>query len=220
MKWMRIGMLCGLVGCMSALAQAQWGTYGSPDPIPLGQYAPQNAYQPAVINRTAYVNAVDPTGPTLSATPGPANLPLPPAPEGNVQPADSAAVAGMLNEPSPAVGPVPGCGMMPPGGYMQNAAACDNACCCNACCDHWYASVDALYMTRSGPRTTYTSAEPPNNPVNQGHFDDVNWTWGRKAPSATASAAVASGPPRSPIGTSRKGTATADRAFPAPTSRP
>ena len=230
MKWMRIGLLCALVGCMSAVAQAQWGTYGSPDPIPLGQYAPQNAYQPAVINRTAYVNTVDPAGPTLSAAPASGNLPLPPSPGGGApqnaagnnyipqpspapgyappmstppgypqpstppaylpqpagpgcgyQPTESAAVSGMLNEPTPAVGPAPGCDMMPAGGYMKNAANCDNVgdvCGCNACCDHWYASADALYMTRSTPRTTYTSAEPTNNPVHQGYFNDVNWTWG------------------------------------------
>ena len=46
MNSMRMGCFA-LVGWMAADAKAQLGTYGSPDPIPLGQYAPRDSYLPA-----------------------------------------------------------------------------------------------------------------------------------------------------------------------------
>ena len=146
-------------------AQNAAGNNYIPQPSPAPGYAPPMSTPP---------------GYPQPSTP-PAYLPQPAGPGCGYQPTESAAVSGMLNEPTPAVGPAPGCDMMPAGGYMKNAANCDNVgdvCGCNACCDHWYASADALYMTRSTPRTTYTSAEPTNNPVHQGYFNDVNWTWG------------------------------------------
>jgi hypothetical protein len=47
MSAMRMGCFCALAGCLTAVAEAQVGTYGAPDPIPLGQpYAPQYAPAP------------------------------------------------------------------------------------------------------------------------------------------------------------------------------
>ena len=70
----------------------------------------------------------------------------------------------MLSEPGPTVNPAPGCSVLPSGGYVKDAGNCDtcgDVCCgCNGCCSPWYASFDALYMTRSQPNKVYTSAEP------------------------------------------------------------
>jgi len=71
--------------------------------------------------------------------------------------------------------------MLPSGGYFKQAGNCEtcgDTCCGNGCCSPWYASFDALYMTRSQPNKVYTSAEPPAAPVNQGYFNGMNWTWG------------------------------------------
>jgi len=177
MNTMRMAFFCALVGWMAADAQAQLGTYGSPDPIPLGQYAQRDSYAPAVASRTSYVTAADPTGPTL--TPAPYNnIPEPPS--------QSAAVSQMLNQPGTTVSPVPGCNVMPAGGYMKDAGNADvcggngNGFGGNGCCSPWYASVDALFMTRSKSNTVYTSAEA-NSVVNQGQFNDFNWSWGAQA---------------------------------------
>jgi len=174
MNAMRLGLFCALVGWMAADAQAQLGTYGSPDPIPLGQIAQRDSFVPAVASRTSYVSAADGSGATLTTS---GNMPQPPS--------ESSTVAGMLSEPSTTVNPTPGCNMLPSGGQVKDAGNCDtcgDVCCgCNGCCSRWYASFDALYMTRSQPGRTYTSAEPTTNPVNQGYFSDVNWTWGGQA---------------------------------------
>ncbi len=179
MNAMRMGLLCALIGWMATDAQAQLGTYGSPDPIPLGQNASGDAYVAATANRTSYAAASDGSGPTL--TPAPANIPQPPS--------ESSAVAGMLNQPGTMANPPAGCNVMPAGGYMKDAGSGD-ACGGNVlgsghgCCSPWYASFDALYMTRNKPTPVYTSAySPPNGspPVQQGYFNDVNWTWGEQA---------------------------------------
>ena len=155
MNTMRMGLFCALVGWMAADAQAQWGTYGSPDPIPLGQYAPRDSYVPAVASRTSYVTAADDSD--LAPAPGPAARIPPP-------PSESSAVASMLSEPGHDGQPAPGCSVLPSGGYIKEAGKCDtcgDVCCgCGGCCSPWYASFDALYMTRSQPNKTYTSAEP------------------------------------------------------------
>jgi hypothetical protein len=152
---------------MAADARAQLGTYGAPDPIPLGQYAPRDAYAPAVVSSTAYVAAVDGQGPASIPAP-PGNIPQPPS--------ESSAVAKMLSEPSPMVNVTPGCSVLPSGGYAGNCDTC-GVCCCNGCCSPWYASLDALYMSRNQPNTVYTSAEA-SALVNQGYFNDQSWTWG------------------------------------------
>src|SRR5208282_1561656 len=178
MNRLRIGLLCALIGWMAADAQAQMGTYGSPDLIPMGQYAPQNPYAPAVANRGPYVNVADGSGPTLAPVPAPApGIPLPPS--------ESSAVSSMLHEPNATVSPSSGCAVMPSGGYIKepgNCETCGNGCvgCGGGCCSPWYFSADALYMTRSKPNTVYTSAEA-NSLVNQGYFNDVSWTWGAQA---------------------------------------
>ena len=118
MNIMRLGILCALVGWMATDVQAQTGTYGSPDPIPLGQRVPctqggpRDAYLPAPVAQTAYAAPADGPGPNLSpAAPVPGGMPQPPS--------ESAAVSGMLSEPAPmAVGrPVPW-----GGGRLQCAA--------------------------------------------------------------------------------------------------
>ena len=137
MNTMRMGLLCALVGWMAADAQAQWGTYGSPDPIPLGQAAPRDSYAPAAISRASYVAAADGSGPVIPPppsaalpqppmsapggvpqlpTPTPGNVPQPsmPGPGMVPQPAtESNAVMSILNEPGPAFNPAPGCGARP-----------------------------------------------------------------------------------------------------------
>ncbi len=203
MNTMRMGLLCALVGWMAADAQAQWGTYGSPDPIPLGQAAPRDSYAPAAISRASYVAAADGSGPVIPPppsaalpqppmsapggvpqlpTPTPGNVPQPsmPGPRMVPQPAtESNAVMSILNEPGPAFNPAPGCGAPAPSGCANNGDVRGDVCGgFGNCCSPWYASFDALYMTRSTPPRTYTSAEPTNNPVNQGYFSDVNWTPG------------------------------------------
>ncbi len=163
MNAMRIGLFCALVGWMAADAQAQLGTYGSPDPIPLGQVAPRDAYMPVVATRTSYVTPADGAGPNLAPY---GSIPQPPS--------ESAAVQQMLNAPTPTVGPAAGPNAMPAGNFMNegggapgipgpgtcggNCGGCGDACCCgNGCCSPWYASFDALYMTRTRPRNDYTS---------------------------------------------------------------
>ncbi len=177
MNTMRLGLFCALVGWLAADAQAQLGTYGSPDSIPLGQYAPRDPYVPAAISRTSYVPAVDGSGPTLIPAPATtSNIPQPPT--------ESSAVSSMLNEPGPTVSPSSECNMLPSGGYVKdagNCATCGDACCgCGNCCSPWYVSADALYMTRSRPNKVYTSAEASNLDV-QGYYNDANWTWGEQA---------------------------------------
>ncbi len=171
MNAMRVILFCALVGWMAADAQAQLGTYGSPDPIPLGQYASGGSYVPAAVSRTSYVAAADGSGPTLN-----------PAPYGGIPqpPSESSAVSAMLNQPGPVIG-APSVGNVPPsGGCMQEAGNCGScgSVCGGGCCSRWYASFDALYLTRNEPNRVYTSAEPPANPVNQGYFNDFNWVWG------------------------------------------
>lgn len=197
MNTMRMALFCALVGWMAADAQAQLGTYGSPDPIPMGQYGPQYSSMPVVVNRTSYVAATDSAGPTLSPPPY-GNIPQPPGPYGNVPqqlPAasggavpssESSAVSSMLCEPNPAVGPSSGCAVLPSGGYMKHAVngeTSGDVCggfCGNGCCPSWYASADALYMTRNTPTRVYTSAEE-NAVANQGYFNEHNWTPGEQA---------------------------------------
>ena len=168
MNTIRMGLFCALVGWMTADAQAQWGTYGSPDPIPLGQCAPQNSSPLPVANRTSYVTAADASGPTLSAAPSPSNMPQPPT--------ESSAVAGMLSQPG-----TTGCSVMPTGGSFKDAGNCDargNVCCDgNGCCSRWYASFEGLYMTRNKPTPVYTSADV-SCPTMLGAFNEQNWTWG------------------------------------------
>jgi hypothetical protein len=235
MNTMRMGMLCALVGWMAADAQAQMGTYGAPDPIALGQYAPRDFSMPSAISRTSYATPVNGPGPALNGTippppaapgylpqpsppnpgcvpqpgsnyapqPGPGYTP-PPVPgyapqpgsnyvpqpgPGNIPqpPSEAAAVSSMLNEPGPTVSPATGCNVMPQGGYIRNPGNCDtcgDACggCCGGCgcCSPWYASFNALYMTRNQPNTVYTSAQSAA-PEHQGFFKDENWTWGGQA---------------------------------------
>jgi hypothetical protein len=170
MNAMRMGLFCAMVGWMAADAQAQLGTYGAPDPIPLSQFGSQGTYNPAMANRTPYATAADGQGPSISAPPG--VIPQPPA--------ESAAVTSMLSEPGPMGNPASGCNVMPAGGYMKNATDCESCggCCgCGGCCSPWYASVNALYMTRNQPNRVYTSAQAAALP-NQGYFNDFNWTWG------------------------------------------
>lgn len=175
MKTMRMALFCALVGWMAADAQAQWGTYGSPDLIPMGQYAQRDSYMPAAVSRTSYVTPADGSSP--APIPGPAGA-IPQAPS------ESSAVSTMLNEQGTTAYPSSGCTMMPQGGYMKDAGngevsgdVCGGALGSGGCCQHWYASAEALFMTRSQPRTVYTSAESSSF-VNQGSFTDVNWTWG------------------------------------------
>ncbi|MGA2256344.1 MAG: BBP7 family outer membrane beta-barrel protein [Thermoguttaceae bacterium] len=171
MNMMRMGLFCALAGWMAADARAQMGTYGSPDPIPLGQYAPRGSYALATIGRTSSVAAAD-VSPTL-----------PPAPSGQIPPvpSESSAISSMLSEPGPTVSPSSDGNVLPSGGYIKDAGNCDTCgdVCggCNSCCSRWYASLDALYMTRNQPGKVYTSAEASSQ-VNQGYFNDVNWTWG------------------------------------------
>jgi len=177
MNTMRMGLFCALVGWTAADAKAQLGTYGSPDPIPLGQYASRDSYVPPPISRTSYVTSADGSSPAMDPNPVPSGT-IPPLP------AESSAISSMLSEPGPTVGPPSGYNMLPPGGYVKDAGNCDtcgDACCgCGNCCSQWYVSADALYMTRNRPNKVYTSAEA-SSLVNQGHFDEVNWTWGEQA---------------------------------------
>ncbi len=201
MNTSRMALFCALVGWMAADAQAQLGTYGSPDLIPLGQYTPQYYPAQAMVNRASNTIVADRSGPTLA--PPSANIPQPPGAYGSVgqqlpgpsvipapPPSESSAVSSMLSEPNPTVSPSSGCGcnVLPSGGYFKNAGngetagdACGGCggcgCCGNGCCSPWYASADALCMTRNTPNKVYTSAEASSQ-VNQGYFDDVNWTWG------------------------------------------
>src|SRR5437868_12537158 len=62
MKTMRFGVFCALVGWIAADAQAQMGTYGSPDPIALGQYGSQSSCVPMLASRTSYVPTADGSG--------------------------------------------------------------------------------------------------------------------------------------------------------------
>ncbi|MEI8375241.1 MAG: BBP7 family outer membrane beta-barrel protein [Planctomycetota bacterium] len=174
MNAMRMGLFCALIGWMVADAQAQLGTYGSPDPIPLGQYTQQPSYVPAVASRGSYATTVDNSGPKL-----------PPAPYGNIPqpPSESSAVSTMLNEPHATVSPSSGCNMLPTGGCIKDAGNCDvrgDVCGGGGCCSPWFASLDTLYMTRNRPNKVYTSAEA-NHLENQGYFNDANWTWGGQA---------------------------------------
>ena len=130
MNSMRMGLFCALVGWMAADVQAQLGTYGSPDPIPLGQYAPQPSYVPAVATRGAYATAVDNSGPKLT-----------PAPYGNIPqpPSESSSVSAMLNEPGTTVSPSSGCNVLPTGGYIKDAGNCDargDVCGDGGCCSN------------------------------------------------------------------------------------
>ena len=170
MNTMRMGLFCALVGWMAANAQAQMGTYGSPDPISLGQYAPQSSYVPAVASRASYATAVDGAGPKLTPA-SYANIPQPPS--------ESSAVSTMLSEPYTTASPSSGCNVLPTGGYIKDAGNCDTRgdVCGDVCCSRWFASFDALYMTRNRPNKVYTSAQA-NDQVNQGYFNDANWTWG------------------------------------------
>ena len=154
---------------------AQWGTYGAPDPIPLGQAAPWDSYPPAMASRTSYVTAADGSGPTLIADPS-AGIPPPPS--------ESAAVSTMLNQPGTKVYPAAPCGTLPPAGYIREPGNCDthgDVCRVgNGCCSPWYASFDALYMNRNLPNPVFTSYQY-SNADNQGYFNNMDWTWGGQA---------------------------------------
>jgi len=157
---------------MAADAHAQSGTYGSPDPIPLGPYAAGNSCAPAPLTPAAYVAAADGSGTILPPNPI-GKIPQPPTPAPGYLPqpsSESSAVSSMLSEPGPTIAPGPG-------NYVKDAGNCDTCGCCNNCCSPWYASVNALYMTRSQPGKVYTSAEAANL-SDEGYFTDANWTWG------------------------------------------
>jgi hypothetical protein len=126
MNTMRMGLFCVLAGCLAADAQAQMGTYGSPDPIPLGQYAPapqagqyapQYAPAPAGQYGPQYVPASAAQYPQPNAyAPAVANRPA-------YLPADDAApsMAAAPLPPSPAAIPLPpstGIPQPPPGGLI------------------------------------------------------------------------------------------------------
>ena len=111
MNAMRIGLFCAWVGWMAADVQAQLGTYGSPDPIPLGQYAPRDSYMPVVATRASYVTAGRRRGPEPAPPYG--SIPQPPS--------GKRGGPTMLNAPSPTVGPAAGCNAMPAGNFMNEA---------------------------------------------------------------------------------------------------
>ena len=176
MNAMRWGLFCALVGWMATAAEAQWGTYGSPDPIPFGQSVPPNPYLPAAASRTAYLTGVDDPGAALRLPPS-GNIPQPPS--------ESAATMMMLNEPAPTVVPR---GNVPPAADAINDAGRGDACgsvCFGNCCDlRWYASFEALYMTRNQPSEFCTSIYAPADgslPVNRGGFNGMDWIWGGQA---------------------------------------
>ena len=176
MNAMRWGLFCALVGWMATAAEAQWGTYGSPDPIPFGQSVPPNPYLPAAASRTAYLTGVDDPGAALRLPPS-GNIPQPPS--------ESAATMMMLNEPAPTVVPR---GNVPPAADAINDAgrgdACGSVCFGNCCDSRWYASFEALYMTRNQPSEFCTSIYAPADgslPVNRGGFNGMDWIWGGQA---------------------------------------
>jgi len=204
MNIMRMGLFCALTAWMAADAQAQLGTYGSPEPIPLQTYAARDSYPPPPAGSTAYVAAADGTGTILPPAPN-GRIPEPPVPGSPPQapvpgyapqppvaapgaipqlPSESSAISSMLNEPGPTIVPGPGGNAPPQDGYLKDAGngdGCGSVCGgCNSCCSPWYASASALYMTRNQPGKVYTSAEAASE-VNQGYFNDVNWTWGAEA---------------------------------------
>ena len=109
-----------------------------------------------------------------------------PPPAGNIPqpPAESSAVSTMLNEPGTTVNPLSGCSMPPSGGYVQEAGNCDT------CGDTCWRQRLLLALVRLGRRPVYDPqpaeqglhlGRTPRGPVNQGYFNDMNWTWGGQA---------------------------------------
>jgi hypothetical protein len=109
---------------------------------------------------------------------------LAPAPSPSQRPIvrENSAVTRMLSEPGPVTAPATvygDCGGAPSGGCFAGIG-CGDECGASGCCMPWYASFRALYMTRDQPNKVYTSAETAAV-VNQGYYNDFNWTWGGEA---------------------------------------
>ena len=106
------------------------GTYGAPDQIPLGQYAPQNPYVPAVAYRGPYVGVPDGSGP-ISHRPSPRSRShsRPRALAGACHATATLGEHGRLVHVARAecwVSPSSGCAVMPQGGYMKEAGQLRN----------------------------------------------------------------------------------------------
>jgi hypothetical protein len=171
MNTLRIAVSCALVGWMAADARAQLGTYGAPDPISWSHDNTAYGGVPMVAARTTYVSTTDGSVTTQNM---PTNA--------------GSGLGPMLADSGPTVAPATGgqTTIMPPGGYVNNPGNCDtcgdgcwdNCCRCGCgCCGCWYATFDYLYMTRDQPNKVFTSAQAAAQ-VNQGHFDEFNWTSG------------------------------------------
>ena len=176
MNAMRVILFCALVGWMAADAQCNWGPTAPRIQFPWGSMLRRGSYVPAAVSRTSYVAAADGSGPTLN--------PAPPAAFRN-RPRKARRYRRMLKRARH-----DGRSHRPLVTCRPRAAACKEAGNCDTCGERLrlrrlllavVCLVRRPLHARSEPNTVYTSAEPPANPVNQGYFNDFNWTWGGQA---------------------------------------
>jgi hypothetical protein len=174
-------------------ARAQWGLYGSPEPLvlpaqqpavagatmsPAGPVLVQSAYQPVTANYGqpyTQVAANVPGGPGLPAAPPPGTLPYPPATPAGPATGNVAGPSFLGETMIPPGGPSAGCA----GGNCGGRGGCLSPCGCgddgNAC--PWYVTMMGLGMTRDRPNHLYTTAQT-NNLQNQWCFDNFPWSGG------------------------------------------
>ena len=141
----------------------QLGTYGASDPIAWGQDTLPAGTMPMVATRTTYISTSDWLPPFRHSQPRgfrpwPNDFRAGPA-------------AGAMGSQTSVMLSSGNCNIA--GDNSGGMDGWDNCCCCSA----WYCTFDFLYMGRNAPNTLYMSYQW-GAAVNQGHFDNFDWTPG------------------------------------------
>ncbi|MGA2620770.1 MAG: BBP7 family outer membrane beta-barrel protein [Thermoguttaceae bacterium] len=188
MKLFRVTAVFVLAVWACAEAQAQWGLYGSPQPLEFQQlqpviagsqgsaflpgapaYGAAPAGQGAPVCLAAAQGQPDPqlwppVPPVPGAMPGPqGQYGRPVAPAGPA-PGSPAPIGAPNTIYEPAGCPSGGCA----GGGLPNGCGCEMP---------WYGSLMALYMTRDRPNVVWTTMKTTDNTQRWG-ASEVDWQWG------------------------------------------
>jgi len=169
MRFLRIALILSLVVLGATTAWAQYGLYGSPQMLYLPNTGPA-AIPAAGYNTVAAYPVARPNMPALplSAAPAP-EMPKPPTPEGikNDSPGPNAELAKDTDNGYGCAGCYESCG--------GDCASCG---CAPACCP-WYASAQALVMSRNQPNRLWTSYETGDESNQVQHSQlGMEWRWG------------------------------------------
>jgi hypothetical protein len=189
MKLFRVSLLVLVAAGSVSEARAQWGLYGSPDPLmlpamqPAVATSPQWGAGPAVVPSTYQpaVTGYAPPGGQVAGLPAGVGNPPPPMPTSGPYPVAAPGGPALAPPPGGVSGPsILGDPQAAPGGPAPGCASCGGGGGCLAGCGAecpWFVTLYGLGMTRDKANHLYTSAQT-NALQNQWDYDHFPWSGG------------------------------------------